>query len=158
MSGLGWECFDRFQYTATDPISSSWTNLNSPYPQGDIELYDFEKWTVPKLRIKSIDTASNIVYLTGPTDQQDFYHDSWLGTAMSSKTSRMNNPAGTMVPRPLEDTVDANVSANTGENPPTDTVTRSAKHASAGGHPDCNGWTFPGNHFEHDNWTVSRLG
>jgi len=46
MSGLGWECFDRFQYTATDPISSSWTNLNSPYPQGDIELYDFEKWTV----------------------------------------------------------------------------------------------------------------
>src|ERR1017187_5080415 len=50
------------------------TNLNSPYPQGDIELYDFEKWTASELRIKSIDTTNNIIYLTGPTYQQDYYH------------------------------------------------------------------------------------
>ena len=67
VSGSGWECFDRFQYSASDPISASWKNLNAPYPAGDVELYDFEKWMVAKLRIKSIDTANRVVYLTGPT-------------------------------------------------------------------------------------------
>jgi len=70
VSGSGWECFDRFQYGPSDPISTSWTNLNLPYPQGDVELYDFEKWMVAKLRIKSIDTTNHIVYLTGPTYQE----------------------------------------------------------------------------------------
>src|SRR5579872_6158455 len=79
MSGLGWECFDRFQYTKTDPVNANWENLNSPYPQGDIELYDFEKWDAPELRIQSIDTGSKIIYLTGPTFQQDFYHGFLVG-------------------------------------------------------------------------------
>jgi len=70
VTGSGWECFDRFQYNPTDPISASWKNLNSPYPAGDVELYDFEKWMVPKLRIKSIDATNHIVYLTGPTFQE----------------------------------------------------------------------------------------
>jgi uncharacterized protein YjdB len=64
-SGKGWACFDRFQATCAD-ISSSWENLNPPYPTGDIELVDFEFWTVSKLRIKSID-QSCVVHLTGPT-------------------------------------------------------------------------------------------
>jgi hypothetical protein len=71
VSGSGWECFDRFQYNPTDPISATWQNLNPPYPQGDIEVYDFEKWQVAKLRIKSIDTANSIIYFTGPTEQEN---------------------------------------------------------------------------------------
>jgi hypothetical protein len=63
------QCFDRFQYDAADPIKATWENLRAPYPEGDIELYEFEKWTVPKLRIKSIDAQQQIVYLTGPTER-----------------------------------------------------------------------------------------
>src|SRR5579872_4463122 len=63
------QCFDRFQYDASDPIGATWENLKPPYPEGDIELYDFERWTVPKLRIKSIDAERKIIYLTGPTER-----------------------------------------------------------------------------------------
>lgn len=63
------QCFDRFQYDAADPIKATWENLRPPFPEGDIELYEFEKWTVPKLRIKSIDTQQQIIYLTGPTER-----------------------------------------------------------------------------------------
>ena len=158
MSGLGWECFDRFQYTATDPISSSWTNLNSPYPQGDIELYDFEKWTVPKLRIKSIDTASNIIYLTGPTDQQDFYHGFMVGHryVVENIKNELTQPGQWFLDRSKTPWT-LTYLANTGENPPTDTVIvpQSTQVLVATGLQ----WvTFQGITFEHDNWTVPALG
>lgn len=70
VTGSGWECFDRFQYSASDPISGGWANLNSPFPAGDIEVVDFEKWMVAKLRISHIDTTNKIVYMTGPTVQE----------------------------------------------------------------------------------------
>ena len=110
MPGLGWECFDRFVYSASDPISSTWENLNAPYPQGDIELYDFEKWTASELRIKSIDTRAHIVYLTGPTDQQDNYHGMIAGHRYVVENLKdAFTPARTMVPRSLEDSVDAHL-------------------------------------------------
>jgi hypothetical protein len=158
MSGLGWECFDRFQYTATDPISSNWTNLNSPYPKGDIELYDFEKWTVPKLRIKSIDTASNIIYLTGPTDQQDFYHGFMVGHryVVENIKNELSLPGQWFVDRSSTPWT-LTYLANSGENPPTDTVIipQSTQVLVATGLQ----WvTFQGITFEHDNWTVPALG
>ena len=158
MSGLGWECFDRFQYTATDPISSSWTNLNSPYPQGDIELYDFEKWTVPKLRIKSIDTTNDIIYLTGPTDQQDFYHGFMVGHryVIENIKNELTQPGQWFVDRSKTPWT-LTYLANTGENPPTDTVIipQSTQVLVATGLQ----WvTFQGITFEHDNWTVPALG
>src|SRR5262249_30845783 len=76
---LGWECFDRFQYAKGDPISTAWKNYspapNNPCNQpvtnpaivGDIELLDWEQFSTSKLRISCIDTANQIVYLTGPT-------------------------------------------------------------------------------------------
>ena len=64
--GSGWECFDRFTFSPGD-ISSTWANLNPPYPTGDIELVAFEWWSAPKMRILSVDTTHNIVYLTGET-------------------------------------------------------------------------------------------
>jgi Bacterial Ig-like domain (group 3) len=73
-----YECYDRFEYTSTDPISNSWTNLSPPsgnlcgaagnsYPSGDIELDLFERWSMSKMRISCIDTINHIIYFTGPT-------------------------------------------------------------------------------------------
>jgi hypothetical protein len=158
MPGLGWECFDRFQYTASDPISSSWTNLNSPYPQGDIELYDFEKWTASKLRIKSIDTATNIIYLTGPTYQQDYYHGFIVGHryVVENIKNELTQPGQWFLDRSATPWT-LTYLANTGENPPTDTVIipQSTQVLVATGLQ----WvTFEGITFEHDNWTVPPLG
>jgi hypothetical protein len=158
MSGLGWECFDRFQYTKTDPISSSWENLNLPYPQGDIELYDFEKWTVPKMRIKSIDTTHNIIYLTGPTDQQDFYHGFMVGHRYVVENIKDDlTLAGQWFLDRSKTPWTLTYLANSGENPPTDTVIvpQSTQVLVATGLQ----WvTFQGITFEHDNWTVPALG
>jgi uncharacterized protein (TIGR03437 family) len=79
ISGSGWECFDRFQYPANDPIAGTWKNLaasaGNPCAQragnsaiaGDIEVLIFEQFSTSKLRISCIDTATRTVYLTGPT-------------------------------------------------------------------------------------------
>ena len=79
IDGSGWECFDRFQYNLSDPISSTWKNLaplagnpcgqpaGNPAIAGDIELVNFEQYSVSKLRVSCVDTTHQIVYLTGPT-------------------------------------------------------------------------------------------
>ncbi|MFY9980124.1 MAG: Ig-like domain repeat protein [Candidatus Sulfotelmatobacter sp.] len=79
VNGSGWECFDRFQYSPSDPISGTWKNLAPPAGNpcgqaagnanlvGDIQVIDFEVWTVSRLRISCIDTANQIIYMTGPT-------------------------------------------------------------------------------------------
>ncbi len=81
VEGKGWECFDRFAYDSTTPISSSWKNLNPPpganshcdpstgsiAPVGDIAVLDFEQFSVSKLLVSCVDTQHAIVYMTGPT-------------------------------------------------------------------------------------------
>ncbi len=79
--GLGWECFDRFQYNPADPIVKTWKNLappadnpcgqpaGNPALTGDIELLDFEQFSTSELRVSCVDTAQHIVYLTGATAQ-----------------------------------------------------------------------------------------
>ncbi len=79
IAGSGWECFDRFQYSKADPIVNTWKNLapaagnpcgqpaGNPALAGDIELLVFEQFSTSKLRISCIDTANQILYLTGPT-------------------------------------------------------------------------------------------
>jgi hypothetical protein len=159
MPGLGWECFDRFQYTKGDPISTSWANLSSPYPQGNIALYDFEKWTVSKLRIKSIDTSSNIVYLTGPTDQQDNYHGFIAGHRyiVENIKDELTQPGQWFLDQ-SKTPWSLTYLVNSGENPPTDTVIipQSTQVLVATGLEYV---TFAGITFEHDNWTApSPLG
>jgi hypothetical protein len=77
IAGSGWECFDRFEYSATDPIANTWKNLAPPAGNpcgqptgnsaltGDIELLAFEKYVASKLRISCVDIGNHIVYLTG---------------------------------------------------------------------------------------------
>ncbi len=79
ITGSGWECFDRFQYSPSDPIATTWKNLapvaGNPCGQpagntaiaGDIELMVWEQFSTSKLRISCIDSTDHIVYLTGPT-------------------------------------------------------------------------------------------
>ena len=75
-AGSGWECFDRFQYAPTDPISASWKNLapaadnhcNQPAGNaniaGDIELVNFEQYSVSKLRLSCVDAANHALGTT----------------------------------------------------------------------------------------------
>jgi Putative Ig domain len=158
MSGLGWECFDRFQYTKTDPISDSWQNLSAPYPAGDIELYDFEKWDASELRIQSIDTTTNIIYLTGPTDQQDFYHGFIVGHryVVENIKDELTQPGQWFLDRSKTPWT-LTYLANEGENPPTDTVIvpQSTQVLVATGLQHV---TFQGITFQHDNWTVPSIG
>jgi hypothetical protein len=77
--GTGWECFDRFQFNPSDPIVNTWKNLappagnpcsqptGNPALTGDIELVNFEQYSVSKLRLSCVDTINQIVYLTGAT-------------------------------------------------------------------------------------------
>jgi hypothetical protein len=79
ITGSGWECFDWFQYSPTEPIANTWKNLapaaGNPCGQpagnqaiaGDIEVLVFEQFSTSKLRVSCVDTANQIVYLTGPT-------------------------------------------------------------------------------------------
>jgi hypothetical protein len=56
----GYQCFDRFRFRPGD-LKETYSNIT------DVEINDFEIWTMAKLRLKSVDTAQNIAYLTGPT-------------------------------------------------------------------------------------------
>jgi hypothetical protein len=158
MSGLGWECFDRFKYTSTDPISNSWVNLNSPYPQGDIELYDFEKWDASEMRIKSIDTSNKIIYLTGPTYQQDYYHGFLAGHryVVENIKDELTQPGQWFLDRSKTPWT-LTYLTNSGENPPTDTIIipQSTQVLIATGLEYV---TFQGITFQHDNWTVPSIG
>ena len=58
----GFICFDRFRYKGDD-VASNYHGM----ALGDVEVLDFEKWTMSRLRLKEVDTGEHIAYLTGPT-------------------------------------------------------------------------------------------
>ena len=170
---LGWECFDRFKYKTSDPIATTWKNY-SPAPgnpcnqpagepalAGDIEVLDFEQFSTSKLRISCIDTADQIVYLTGPTP------------ISPSKPSQDGFIAGN---RYLVDNVQDELTqpgqwfldrsaipwtltylANSGENPNSDAVIvpQLPQLLVATGLQFV---TFRGLTFEHDNYSVPAMG
>jgi uncharacterized protein (TIGR03437 family) len=171
--GSGWECFDRFQYSPSDPIANTWKNLapaagnpcNQPAGNqaiaGDIELLVFEQFSTSKLRISCVDSANHLVYLTGPTGINQ------------SKPTESGFIAGN---RYLVDNVQDALTeagqwfldrsatpwtltylANAGENPNTDTVIvpqlPQVLVAS-----NLQYVTFRGLTFEHDNYTLPAAG
>ncbi len=169
----GWECFDRFQYGPSDPISGSWKNLapaaGNPCGQpagnqsiaGDIEVLDFEQNITSKLRISCVDTANRIVYMTGPT------------SIAQNNPGRSGFIAGN---RYLVDNVEDYLTvpgqwfldrsttpwsltylANSGENPNTDLVIvpQISQVLVASGLEYV---TFRGLTFEHDNYTIPAAG
>ena len=150
-------CYDRFGYNPADPINSGWTNLLPPYPNGDIELVDFEKWNTSLQRIDHIDSSADIIYLTGQT-RQDKNHGYLLGHRyIVENVKDLLQFAGQWF-------LDRSVSpwtvtylGNAGENPNSDTVIvpQNTQLLTAVGLQ----WaTFQGLQFEHDNYTIPNSG
>lgn len=174
VSGSGWECFDRFQYSAGDPISASWANLSpppgnpcgattgDPYPTGDIALYSFEQMGTSKMLINCIDAATQIIFLTGP-----IHMDATTSGFIPGHRYLVENVKDVLT-QPGQWFLDRSMMpwtltylANSGENPNTDTVIIPQMPAAT---PqvlvatNLQYVTFSGLTFEHDNFTVPAAG
>jgi hypothetical protein len=161
VQGKGYQCYDRFKYYASDPISNGWANLNAPFPTGDIELVIFEKFGVSKLRIKSIDTTQHIIYLTGPTDfpaspgmSAGFVKDHRY--VIENVKDQLAQGGQWFLDRSVNPWV-LTYLANPGENPNTDNVIipQLPQVMTA---TDLQYTTFSGLAYAHDNWTIPDVG
>ena len=171
--GMGWECFDRFQYAPTDPVSNAWKNLappvnnhcgqpaGNPALAGDIELVNFEQYSISKLRLSCVDAASHIVYLTGPT-ATEADHPTAHGFIANHRYLLENiqdelNAAGQWFVDRSSSPWTLSYIANSGENPNADTVIvpQVQQLLVASGLQYV---TFQGLTFAHDDFTISTAG
>jgi uncharacterized protein (TIGR03437 family) len=174
IAGSGWECFDRFQYNAADPIVSTWKNLAPPAGNpcgqpagnaalaGDIEVLDFEKYTASKLRISCVDSAHHIVYMTGPTGTEPPPHTDAHGFIVGHRYLVENVQdqlieAGQWFLDRSTTPWTLTYLAESGENPNNDTVIipQIAQVVVAS---NLQYVTFQGLTFEHDNYTLPAAG
>jgi uncharacterized protein (TIGR03437 family) len=171
--GSGWECYDRFQYMPADPIASTWKNLAPPAGNpcgqpagnsalaGDIELVNFEQYSVSKLRIRCVDTTHQIIYLTGDT-ATEADHPAAHGFIPNHRylienvQDELSQPGQWFLDRSANPWT-LSYLANSGENPNTDTVIvpqlQQLLVAS-----NLQYVTFQGLTFEHDNFTMPAAG
>ena len=169
----GWECFDRFHYNPSDPISAQWHNLapaagnlcNQPAGNsaiaGDIEVLAWEQFSTSKLRISCVDTANHIVYLTGSTGisqnrpQFDGFNtgDRYL---VENVQDALTQPGQWFIDRSTTPWT-LTYLANPGEDPNKDTVIipQIPQPLVAS---NLQYVTFKGLTFEHDNYTVPSAG
>ena len=172
-AGSGWECFDRFQYSSTDPIVNTWKNLappagnacgqpaGNPALAGDIELVNFEQYSVSKLRVSCIDTAHHIVYLTGAT-ATEADHPTAHGFIpdhrylLENIEDQLTQPGQWFLDRSTTPWT-LTYLANPGENPNSDTVIvpQLTQVLVASGLQYA---TFRGLTFAHDNYTMPATG
>jgi uncharacterized protein (TIGR03437 family) len=172
-AGNGWECFDRFEYNPSDPIASTWKNLappagnpcsqpaGNPSLTGDIELVDFEQYTVSKLRISCVDSTNHIVYLTSAT-ATEADHPTAHGFIPNHRYL-IENVEDELI-QPGQWFLDRSTTpwtvtylANAGENPNDDTVIvpQLTQLLVATGLSNV---SFEGLTFEHDNYTMPATG
>jgi uncharacterized protein (TIGR03437 family) len=172
-AGSGWECYDRFRYNPADPIANSWKNLapaagnlcgqpagNSALA-GDIELVNFEQYSVSKLRISCVDTVNRIVYLTGETDIEA---DHPMAHGFIPNHRYLLENIQDQLTQPGQWFLDRSTTpwtltylANPGENPNADTVIvpQLIQVLVAS---NLQYVTFQGLTFEHDNYTLPAAG
>jgi uncharacterized protein (TIGR03437 family) len=169
VAGQGWECFDRFQYNSTDPISSTWKNLapaagnpcgqpaGNPAIAGDVELLIFEKFYVAKLRVSCVDSSNHIVYLTSATQLEA---NAYSAEGFIPQHRYLIENVEDQLSQPGQWFLDRSATpwtltylANTGENPNNDVVVipelTQVLVAS-----DLQYVTFRGLTFENDNYTI----
>jgi uncharacterized protein (TIGR03437 family) len=173
ITGSGWECFDRFQYSASDPIAGNWKNLapaqGNPCGQpagnqsiaGDIELLVFEQFSTSKLRISCVDTASRIVYLTGRTgmSQNNSSEEGFIAGnryLVENVQDSLSQPGQWFLDHSAT-TWTLTYLANPGENPNTDTVVI-PQLTQVFVASNLQYVTFQGLTFEHDNYTLPFTG
>jgi hypothetical protein len=168
-----YQCFDRFQYTSTDPMSASWANLSpppgnpcnapaGPFPPGDVALYSFEQMGTSKMLISCIDTTNQIIYLTGSIRQPMDFTDTTTGFVAGHRylvenvKDEFTQPGQWFLDR-SNPTWKLNYIAQNGENPSTDTIiiTQATQVLIATGLQYV---TFQGLTFAHDNFTVPAAG
>lgn len=174
VSQQGWECFDRFYYSASDPISPSWSNLSPPqgnpcgaassnsYPAGDIALYSFELMGTSKMLVNCIDATNQIIYLTGPIQMNATTSGFIAGHRYLAENVKdaLAQPGQWFLDRSSTPWI-LNYMPNPGENPNTDTVIIPQMPATR---PqvllatNLQNVTFQGLTFEHDNFTVPSTG
>jgi uncharacterized protein (TIGR03437 family) len=169
IDGSGWECFDRFQYAATDPIARTWKNLvpatGNPCGQsagnqalaGDIEVLIWEQFSTSKLRVSCIDAANRIVYMTGRTgmSQTNSSEEGFIQGnryLVENLQDALTLPGQWFLDRSTTPWT-LNYMANTGENPNNDTVIipQLTQLLVA---TNLQYVTFQGLTFEHDNYTM----
>ena len=173
VDGSGWECFDRFQYNASDPISKAWKNLapapNNPCGQpagnpalvGDIEVLDWEQFSTSKLRISCVDTVNRIVYLTGATgiNMSTPTQDGFIAGnryLVENVQDALTQPGQWFLDRSATPW-SLTYLTNAGENPNTDTVIVPQVSQLLVAY-NLQYVTFQGLTFEHDNYTISAAG
>jgi len=167
--GSPFVCFDRFQYSAGDPISATWANLSplpgnpcgapaGPFPPGDIALYSFEQMGTSKMLINCIDAANQIIYLTGPI-RMDLVTSGFVPghRYLVENVKNALTQAGQWFLDRSNATWKLDYLANSGENPTTDTVIipQMPQVMIASGLQYV---TFQGLTFAHDNYTVPAQG
>jgi len=172
-AGSGWECYDRFQYAPADPIVNTWKNLapsagnrcgqpvGNAALAGDIELVNFEQYSVSKLRFSCVDSVNHIAYLTGrtaieadhPTAHGFIPNHRYL---VENIQDELTQPGQWFLDRSSSPWV-LTYLANPGENPNTDTVIvpQLTQVLVASGLQYV---TFQGLTFEHDNYTMPATG
>jgi hypothetical protein len=147
----GYECFDRFRFKGND-LQPNYANMN------DVEIDNFEKWCMSKLRLKSVDMSQHIAYLTGPTIQNVENAGFLPGHRylVENVKEALREPGEwyldrgtspwqlTYLPKP-------------GESPEKDVVIvpQLAQFIQA---ENLSYVTFKGIHFEHDNWVIPPEG
>lgn len=169
-----YECLDRFQYADDTPISSAWKNLSRPAvtppgsncdaangskaPVGEIELVDFEQYSVAKMRISCVDTTNHIVYMTGTT-AFEADHTTANGFLeghrylIENVEDDLTQPGQWFLDRSNNTTWTVTYLTFPGENPNTDTVIipQLPQVLVASG---VNHMTFRGLTFAHDNYVI----
>lgn len=153
--GSGGTCYDRFAYDSSDPISTKWSNLGGKYPNGDIELVIFEKWTTSLERVDHID-GSNI-YLTGSTkSNKDHGYIAGHRYIIENVKDSLEFAGQWFLDRSVSPWT-LTYLANPGENPNNDTVIipQNAQVLTA---TSLQYVTFQGLQFEHDNYVVPNSG
>jgi uncharacterized protein (TIGR03437 family) len=173
ISGSGWECFDRFQYSPADPIAGNWKNLTpaagnvcnqpvgNPAITGDIEVLDWEQFSTSKLRVSCIDKTNHIVYLTGPTAINQSRPQ--FGGFVTGNRYLVENVQDALT-QPGQFFIDRSATAwtltylaNPGENPNTDIVV-APQLSQLLVASNLQYVTFQGLTFEHDNYVVPASG
>jgi hypothetical protein len=157
-----WECFDRFYFHGTD-IATNYRSL----ALGDVEILDFEKWTMSRMRLKSVDSIQHIAYLTGPTNQDNSSNGFFDGHRylIENVKEALKQPGQWYLDRctnPPSCTSSKGIwtltyLANPGENPNLDQVTVPQQSQLIIAN-DLQYVTFQGLIFSHDNWVTPDAG
>ena len=140
-------CFDRFSFHHGD-LQSNYANIT------DVEIDDFEKWTMSKMRLRSVE--GNIAYLTGPTFQNadNYGFIERHRFLVENVKEALSDPGEWYLDR---SNWQLTYLSNPGENPETDgvIVPQLPQLLLANG---LSYVTFRGLTFAHDNWVVPDEG